>query len=68
MAYSKAGQLPKVDVIYDQKCTTVNIVDSGQSLHNLSSSEFVATNALLFVPNEIESKGDYLFAGNIKYS
>ena len=68
VAYSKAGQLPKVDVIYDQKCTTVNIVDSGQSLYNLSSSEFVATNALLFVPNEIESKGDYLFAGNIKYS
>lgn len=34
----------------------------------MASAEFVATNKLLFVPREIESKGDYLFAANVKYS
>ena len=68
IAYSKAGQLPQVDVIYNQKCENRIIVDSGQSLENVSSSEFIATNKLLFVPKEIESKGDYLFAGNVEYT
>jgi hypothetical protein len=68
VAYSKAGQLPRVDIIYNQKCASLTIKDSGQTLQNVSTAEFVATNSLLFVPKEIESKGDYLFAGNIKYT
>ena len=68
IAYPKAGQLPKVDVVYDQECVSTLVIDSGQSLENISSSEFVATNKLLIVPKEIESKGDYLFAGNVTYT
>ena len=68
VAYSKSGQLPRVDVIYDQLCQSNTLQDSGQSLLNVATAEFIATNKLLFVPKEIESKGDYLFAGNIKYT
>lgn len=67
IAYSRAGQLPRVDIIYDQNCIQNSIYDLGQSLESVSSSEFIATNKLLFIPKEIESKGDYLFAANIKY-
>lgn len=67
IAYSKAGQLPRVDIIYDQKCEQLSVTDSGQSLENLSTAEFLATTKLLFVAREIESKGDYLFAANLKY-
>ena len=67
VAYSKAGQLPRVDIIYDQVCKITSLYDSGQSLQNIASSEFVATNKLLIIPKEIESKGDYLFAANVTY-
>ena len=67
VAYSKAGQLPRVDIIYDQKCESLSINDSGQSLENVATAEFLATNKLLFVAGELESKGDYLFAANLKY-
>jgi hypothetical protein len=68
VAYSAAGQLPRVDVIFDQDCQSTTVQDFGQSLLNLSAAEFIATTKLLFVPREIESKGDYLFAANIKYT
>ena len=67
VAYSRAGQLPRVDIIYDQICIQNSIHDLGRSLGSVSSSEFIATNKLLFVPKEIESKGDYLFAANLVY-
>ena len=67
VAYSRAGQLPRVDVIYDQKCDSTDIKDIGQSLENISSAEFIAANKLSFIASEIESKSDYLFAGNIEY-
>ena len=68
VCYSRSGQLPRVDVIYDQKCSSVDIRDVGQSLLNVSTAEFIATNKLVFVPNIIESKGDYLFAANVQYT
>lgn len=67
VAYSKSGQLPQVDIIYDQKCKNINVIDAGQSLQNVSTSEFISTNKLLLIPKEIESKGDYLFSGNVTY-
>lgn len=67
IAYSKSGQLPRVDIIYDRQCKSTIIYDSGQSIQNISSAEFVATNKLAIYPKEIESKGDYLFAANVKY-
>ena len=68
VAYSRSGQLPKVDIIYDQECTHEEVLDSGQSLVNVATAEFISTNKLLFVPKELESKGDYLFAANLEYS
>jgi hypothetical protein len=68
IAYSKAGQLPRIDIIYDQLCTSNIVYDSGQSIQNVSSAEFIATNKLAIYPKEIESKGDYLFAANVKYT
>lgn len=68
IAYLKAGQLPRIDIIYDQLCTSNIVYDSGQSIQNVSSAEFIATNKLAIYPKEIESKGDYLFAANVKYT
>lgn len=67
IAYSAAGQLPRVDVIYDQKYSEATITDVGQSIENVSSAEFIATNKLSIIPKEIESKGDLLFAANVQY-
>lgn len=67
IAYQSAGQLPRVDIIFDQKYSHITITDIGQSIENISSAEFVATNKLRIQPKEIESKGDYLFAANLKY-
>lgn len=67
ISYSAAGQLPRVDVIYDQKYSAATITDVGQSIENVSSAEFIATNKLSIIPKEIESKGDLLFAANVQY-
>ena len=68
ICYSRSGQLPRVDIIYDQMCQQTTINDVGQSIQNVSTAEFIATNKLSFVPKNIESKGDYIFAGNVLYN
>jgi hypothetical protein len=68
ICYSKAGQLPTVDIIYDQTCLQQVIDDAGQSLQRVSTAEFISTNKLSFTATTIESKGDYLFAGNVLYN
>lgn len=68
IAYSRSGQLPRVDIIYDQFCQQTEINDIGQSVENVSTAEFIAQNKLSFVPKSIESKGDYLFAANLLYN
>ena len=56
-----------VDIKKKKKCKNINVIDAGQSLQNVSTSEFISTNKLLLIPKEIESKGDYLFSGNVTY-
>lgn len=68
IAYSRSGNLPRVDIIYDQLCQQYIINDIGQSIQNISTAEFIAQNKLSFVPKSIESKGDYLFAANVLYN
>lgn len=68
IAYSRSGQLPRVDIIYDQQCMETKVNDIGQSVQNVSTAEFIAENKLSFVPSNIESKGDYLFAADVLYN
>ena len=73
ITYIQLGQLPKVELIYDTQLDDTNndvvLYDYGNTgLTEISSSEFLSTYSLQITPKVLESKGDYLFAGNIKYS
>lgn len=65
--YQQNGQLPVVDIIVDQPFVSeLNITDSGQSIQSLSAAEFLSELDTHIVPKIIESKGDILYAANIK--
>lgn len=73
ITYVQLGQLPKVELIYDIELDNTNndiiLYDYGNTtLTEVSPSEFLSTYNLQINPKVLESKGDYLFAANIKYS
>lgn len=67
--YIQLGQQPTVNLIIDKPLSSVvgNIVgiDTGASIEEVNSSEFLSYVKTRFIPKEIESKNDYMFAGNI---
>lgn len=71
ISYKELGQPTTVNLIFDQSLEniqdTFEFVDIGQNLKEISQTELLALIKLDIIPCEIESKGDYLFAGNIKY-
>lgn len=68
ISYIQVGQLPTVNLIYDDELMSgVDYTDIGNSIQSIDASEFLSTVKLSFVPKVIESKNNYLFAGNIKY-
>ena len=69
ISYQVQGQLPLVELIYDGKRTgnSVKFIDSGQkALGTLTLEEYNSVSGNHIIPKIIESKNDYLFAGNIK--
>lgn len=68
--YHINGQLPIIESIYDDdviKGGTITVDDIGQSgLETLSVEEYNSITGIHIIPKTIESKDDYLFAGNIK--
>ena len=66
--YVKAGQLPEINLIKDQKFNgSVKIDDTGlDSLQQLSLDEFSALDGQDIIPTVIESNQGYLFGANIK--
>lgn len=66
--YVKAGQLPEINLIKDQKFDgSVKIDDTGlASLQQLSLDEFSALDGQDIIPTVIESNQGYLFGANIK--
>lgn len=69
ISYQVQGQLPLIELIYDGKRTgnSVKFIDSGQkALGTLTLEEYNSVSGNHIIPKIIESKNDYLFAGNIK--
>lgn len=68
ISYQDSSALPSVHIIKDQKILSQQtFTDTGYNIEEISSSEFLAAIKVQIKPSEIESKGDYLFAGNLKY-
>lgn len=65
--YQQNGQLPVVDIIADQPFVSeFDITDTGQSVQSVSAAEFLSELDTHIIPKMIESKGDILYAANIK--
>lgn len=68
ISYQLSGQLPKISLVKDQKLFD-SIIDNGVDIdENIAISEFLQQFTPHIYPTQIESKGDYLFAANMKYS
>ena len=66
--YTQIGQDPTISLIADDDLTneSFSYLDNGTKIINLSVDEFLALDNYNVFPNEIESKNDYLFSGNVK--
>lgn len=68
--YKEVGQVPDIDVVYDDKLPkTGDIVfsDSGvKSMSVVSLEEYNAITGIHIIPSIIEAKDDFMFAANIK--
>lgn len=68
VSYIQVGQLPLVNLIYDDEILSeYDYLDDGKNVQSIDAAEFLATVKIQFIPTVIESKNNYLFAGNIKY-
>lgn len=68
ISYVQVGQLPTVNLIYDDTLISEgDFIDTGVNIESLDAAEFLSTVKLSFKPKVIESKNNYLFAGNITY-
>ena len=73
IAYIQNGQLPKVDLIYDQDLSEFlnsgnSYIDDGTNIRSISVPEFLSYEKTETIPSQIETKDNYLFASNLKYS
>lgn len=67
LAYKQVGQTPEVDLIYEGEFKT-SITDTGTNVpSSMSFEEFESMLYYNATPTIIESKGDYMFAANVKY-
>lgn len=67
ISYQLSGQLPKISLIKDEKVSST-LRDNGSDIEEVAVSDFLSMVASSIIPSQIESKGDYLFAANMKYS
>lgn len=65
--YVVLNQPPLIDLIYDGPFVD-SIVDYGNSIEGLSVDEFISNMSMPIIPKIIESKNDYMLAGNIRYT
>ena len=54
-------------LIKDEKISN-KLRDSGSDISEVAVSDFLSMVTSSIIPSQIESKGDYLFAANMKYS
>lgn len=66
LTYIENGQPPQVHVVYDGDINT-SYTDNGFDVEEIAYAEFLSNENIHIKPLLIESKNDYLFAGNIEY-
>ena len=66
ITYVILNQEPTVSLIYDGEVLD-QFIDYGSQISQMGVSEFIALTQMSIIPNVLESKNDYLFAGNIEY-
>lgn len=68
--FEQSGQPPKIALIKDEPfIPKYKSTDSGASdINTISLDEFLSYVDSQIIPTQIESKGDYLFASNLKYA
>lgn len=68
--FGQSGQEPNIVLIKDEPLNSGFVtVDNGSSdINEIAVSEFLAMMDSQIIPKQIESKGDYLFASNLKYA
>lgn len=72
IGYIKNGQDPNINIIYDDNFRNgsnhqFEFIDNGYNISGVTTAEFISLNGVQFKPLLIESKNDYLFAGNVEY-
>ena len=68
ISYQLSGEMPKISLVKDEKITS-SFTDTGTNvIEDIGVSELLAMFTPFVYPTQIESKGDYLFAANMKYS
>lgn len=77
ISYVYGGQEPEIHIVADTELSKYQIVgnnihftmtDTGDNLEQISLSDFLSLLQNDVIPKIIESKNDYLFAANIKYT
>lgn len=66
ITYVILNQEPTISLIYDGDILD-EFVDYGSQVNQMGVSEFLALTQMSIIPKVLESKNDYLFAGNIEY-
>lgn len=64
--YQQIGQVPNVSLVYDGE-KIPEYTDNGVDVESSTLTDLLSLIKMPFVPKVIESKEDYLFAGNISY-
>lgn len=67
ISYQLSGQLPKIHIIKDELLSAQKTTDIGTDVEEVSVDDFLSLIDTKIFPKQIESKGDYLFAANLKY-
>lgn len=67
ISYLLTGHDPKIDLIYNGEVTST-VEDRGESWATTTMEELMSMEMSQVRPNEIESKGDFLFLANVSYA
>lgn len=69
ISYLESGQQPTINLIKDEQVNTGSAIDTGTNdIQTISVAEFISMVDFQIIPKQIESKGDYMFAANLKYA
>lgn len=65
--YRQIGHTPEVNLIYDEKWVS-SYIDRGVDIESIALADLLSMIKFNVIPTVIESKNDYMFAANIRYT